>query len=141
MIAAKVFWNPMSPDWTVHLYFRVAGLEQLVLLVVTFLTLPPHSSICFEMFSSAIHSHFPHGISSVTITSIGFDASSAANARFIALTEQIESMSMMMNFFIILELEVDKIREETIGSEKDEGCDEGIEDDGFSLLGTFLIPS
>lgn len=44
-------------------------------------------------------------------------------------------------FFIILELEVDKIREEAIGSEKDEGCDEGIEDDGFSLLGTFLIPS
>ncbi len=51
IIEANVVWNPTSHFSTVQEYFRVAGSQQEVLLVVTFFTLPPHSSICFEVVS------------------------------------------------------------------------------------------
>ncbi len=64
IIEANVFWNPTSPGWTVQEYFRVDG----------FVQVPFVSALRLFHRTTSIHSQFPHGIFSVTITVVGFDS-------------------------------------------------------------------
>lgn len=69
MSSANVAWNQASQVLTSQEYLRVAGFPQFIAAGMLF-----HSSSFFTIFVSLIQSHFAHGISSVTMTVIVFEA-------------------------------------------------------------------
>ena len=91
MIEAKVASKPTSPGWTVQEYLRVAGFKQLV----------GHHHPITQASILAVHLQSPHGISSVTMTVIGFGGSSAAETRFIVIPDERLTNTMMRRYFFI----------------------------------------
>jgi hypothetical protein len=133
MIVASICWNPARPGVIVHLYLRfsTAIFPQLVDTV--------SADLLFHFVDdhSATHTQSAPGIASVTITLVVSPAAYALPPR------DPKDMSTKMRerniFFIFLECEAREIREEAECSDKDDGSDEGIDEDIFSFFHTFLI--